>query len=370
MAFFPLKFAKLNSRESVAQFFDLPDDMSLDLAELERFAVGDEFLRKSYNGPLSGINAYALSNKDRFMKFLKIDSFKQYRTEMRDMVMMGILGERWNRYKQVYRIDPDFLAELCDTDNVKIPLRVFTEQPYPCFYVDLSNTDVFAPFIGFFVNISIDPVLGLPNLSLLRVAKQEGVDEEVMYSAYFLAKDFIAYQMVEIEKGEVFIHVDRSQIATDTERTVNVVAAAQGALPFIEDVQTFTLFVFQLLQFLGSEKPDIVVRQEISNQKKEKKEKKEAASKRVQEAEVGFRYGAAIRSYRKRYITSNDERPVSKNQSGNDTRKHRAAHIRRAHWQVYWTGKGRKIPVTRWVAPFMAGGKKNHVDVTIHNVKP
>lgn len=360
MSFYPLKFAKANSKESVTKFFNLAEDVNPSIEELEKLAASDEFLRKSYSGSLSGINTYALENKEQFMQFFNANSFKQYRTEMRDMIMIGVIGEKWNKYKQVYRVDPDFLVELCDTDNVKIPLRVFTEQPYPCFYVDVSSTNALAPFIGFFVNVSIDTKTGLPNLTFLRIAKQKDVEEELIYSAYFLAKDLLYYNMVKVEKGEVFICIDRSHIMANSERKADPISNAQGARPFIEDVQTFIIFSFQFLQFLGSEKPDVVVTSTSSNKKTT------GTAKKVQESKVGFRYGAAIRSYNKRYVVSSGKA----RSEDNEDKKHRAAHIRRAHWQVYWTGKGRKIPVTKWVAPFMAGGKDVNLDVTVHTVKP
>lgn len=58
---------------------------------------------------------------------------------------------------------------------------------------------------------------------------------------------------------------------------------------------------------------------------------------------VGFQAGGAIRMWRQL-----EQRPTS-DTSGLGLPK--APHIRRAHWHLYWTGKGRAVPRVRWVPP-------------------
>jgi len=38
-----------------------------------------------------------------------------------------------------------------------------------------------------------------------------------------------------------------------------------------------------------------------------------------------------------------------------DTGRTVSPHIRRAHWHTYWTGKGRTVPVLRWLHPILVG---------------
>ena len=42
------------------------------------------------------------------------------------------------------------------------------------------------------------------------------------------------------------------------------------------------------------------------------------------------------------------------------------AHVRRAHWHHYWTGKGRTELVLRWIAPTLVGSGEK--PATIHRV--
>jgi hypothetical protein len=41
----------------------------------------------------------------------------------------------------------------------------------------------------------------------------------------------------------------------------------------------------------------------------------------------------------------------------NGSRTAKRPHVRRAHWHLYWTGKGRKTPKLNWVSPMLVGTK-------------
>lgn len=50
-------------------------------------------------------------------------------------------------------------------------------------------------------------------------------------------------------------------------------------------------------------------------------------------------------------------------------RKSPVPHFRRAHWQVYWVGKGRKEREVKWLEPIFVGFGDTAKDVVIHMVK-
>ena len=43
--------------------------------------------------------------------------------------------------------------------------------------------------------------------------------------------------------------------------------------------------------------------------------------------------------------------------------------MRRAHWHLFWTGPGRKVPKVRWVSAFQAGGHEESKNAVVHVVK-
>jgi hypothetical protein len=78
--------------------------------------------------------------------------------------------------------------------------------------------------------------------------------------------------------------------------------------------------------------------------------------------DVGFRMGAALRAGT-HVRTSTD--PL-----GN--RSHHApprVHIRRSHWHLFWTGKGRTVPLVRWLHPILVGGNTEDLIASVHTVE-
>ena len=60
--------------------------------------------------------------------------------------------------------------------------------------------------------------------------------------------------------------------------------------------------------------------------------------------ECGFRIGPAL-----------EEAKRSVSCAGDETQATRRAHLRRAHWHTYWTGKGRLKPEVKWLHPILVG---------------
>lgn len=54
--------------------------------------------------------------------------------------------------------------------------------------------------------------------------------------------------------------------------------------------------------------------------------------------------------------------------SGKNNTNGVALHLRRGHFQTYWTGKGRKTPTRLWVAPYYAGNPDNGIALKDYKV--
>jgi len=98
---------------------------------------------------------------------------------------------------------------------------------------------------------------------------------------------------------------------------------------------------FSLILYLCSSEPDII--QTSKNKRKVKKKKNPKKQKRTLPTEyrVGATIGATIRRAKENYNSSGVTGTGSK----------KSPHIRKAHYHLYWTGKGRKIPKLNFVAP-------------------
>lgn len=74
--------------------------------------------------------------------------------------------------------------------------------------------------------------------------------------------------------------------------------------------------------------------------------------------EVGWRLGAALRAAMTREEVAHDAA------RGSGVRPH----LRRAHWHLYWTGKGRTTPRVRWLHPMLVGGAAEDLVATVRAV--
>jgi hypothetical protein len=76
--------------------------------------------------------------------------------------------------------------------------------------------------------------------------------------------------------------------------------------------------------------------------------------------EVGYRLGSALRLAA---VQPSADHPLPSGEGGK-----RRAHIRRAHWHLFWTGKGRTIPRVRWLHPILVAAERGEIIPTIHRV--
>lgn len=80
----------------------------------------------------------------------------------------------------------------------------------------------------------------------------------------------------------------------------------------------------------------------------------------VRKWNVGCRYGEKIRSYQKNKIQQYENSESSQNG--------KRPHIRKAHWERYHVGEGRKDIITKWKEPVFVNGDFNDIVANIHVV--
>lgn len=126
------------------------------------------------------------------------------------------------------------------------------------------------------------------------------------------------------------------------------------------------LLVLQFLMYISSDNPDIEMSKVTKRQKNRQKRlnKNVAPHSEPENWNVGVRCGNKIRLYRK----ENEINDESEESVEHGHHKPPRPHMRRAHWQYYWTGPGRTIRKHVWVEPTLVNGTNDKIPITMIDV--
>ncbi len=106
-----------------------------------------------------------------------------------------------------------------------------------------------------------------------------------------------------------------------------------------------------LLLYLASQDPD------VRHRRDQERRPERRAPQRQEGApnwwEVVYRVGAALRSHTGPGADATIRSAVGSGRTS-------APHVRRAHYHLYWTGRGRQEPRIRWLHPILVGDRQGH----------
>lgn len=274
---------------------------------------------------------------------------------------------RWRAYKSVYVFDELLVEELAETRLDSVPTDTLLRLPDPAPLIMLPNPIPADVYFSYYPNkVSAKPVLvhgfgvtyGLPP------------DHDPPRQVFFAFSFFVS----EIGSGN-------AQYGEDCQPThiMNITLPLPSGTPLVEalnhlisqDVRYYfssgeeglqdeiilsyhklLSLALNLTLYLTQEEPDFGNVQPPKPRLLGDKEKFTPAHIPSQPVvvPVGWRWGEAVRRYRKviETVRGNEEEYLP---SG----KRVSPHIRRAHWHLYWTGKGirkdpsKAVPVVKWV---------------------
>ena len=164
-------------------------------------------------------------------------------TELKDVYLFPVLQDRWQRYKQVYRMDGDFANALLSTDNLSLSKDMIRRLPFKHFYVDLERCQNFGPIKGMFVHV------------------MDISDRVVEFSIYLITEDLLFFSHY------VTGFFDERGIMTDDAKNhgeyIPYLAATGKDLGNENDNaqinrQRISFFALQLISYLTSKEPDTV----------------------------------------------------------------------------------------------------------------
>ncbi|MCB1053219.1 MAG: hypothetical protein KDC71_21645 [Acidobacteria bacterium] len=122
--------------------------------------------------------------------------------------------------------------------------------------------------------------------------------------------------------------------------------------------------LLSLILYLCSEAPDLNGTPQKPKPKKTREGNRVFAADHPTVWQVGERIGAALRQA---FLEHETHQHTADSETG---RTRPRAHLRRAHWHTYLTGKGRTTPVLKWMPPLPINmGSLDAQPATIHPVK-
>lgn len=307
----------------------IPDDEFCD------FLFGDSFLTHAYNGRFKRVNDIAFDPPVMFQLPI-IDSHADIRTELRDIFGIPAVVRLWAKHKLVYKIDADFFDELANSEDPQIPQGTFTFLPAKTLYIDLSDCKGIEPMIGAFVYSLGDQI-----------------------AVFMVSEDsfFSFYSAFDYEKSN-FAYYSRNDIPETKFMSVSLESDNNMKIQhYKKDVRPAVVAaIINVLLFLSCENTDIM-ENPVTKKTYRRSDFVKNKFSEIQMWDVGVRYGAAIRAYK----------GGSRSASSVPHRSPRP-HIRRAHWQRFRVGKGRKETRLRWLMPITVNGK-GELPVVIRKVE-
>jgi hypothetical protein len=280
----------------------------------------------------------------------------------------GVL-KLWSRYKVVHSIDPNLWAELADADDdTMIPVGTLSKLPYPDPFVALpepivipavDNSGVNTQRIeGFFLTGRFNVGGGyLPtstakangDLSLLICSRIVRPDGSQVLTAD--GRKDVAWTRIGISEGMTV-----GQMCDATRKTFQV--AARG-LDWESEIVLSVRRAVAVILYLCATNADL----QPVKAPPAKRAKGKTGRRRPQVVNVGFRLGAALRSY---YIRQAEA------ERGEPTGRKVRPHLRRAHFHTFRVGPGRPNERTQteiqWLSAAPIGFDKAADKVTVNPV--
>lgn len=234
----------------------------------------------------------------------------------------------WKYNKVVYEPDYDFSKALLGTKKLRVYPELIKHIPFDTFYLDFSKNGLF-DYEGFFVQVKVYDtgtirIVSLPtekNFSNIPVGEFK-TNPSVYADAFW-----ISYEKFSVENGMYYFDFDFNKDFILTSDSYNTQW-------FIGGLSNYRLFLLQLLMYLSSKEPDIMESPDTVNTYKPTVAIKNKYSE-IRKWDIGCRYGEKIRCFEK-------NRRFQANNGEYSSQSSKRPHIRKAHWERYHTGKGRK----------------------------
>lgn len=258
--------------------------------------------------------------------------------------LFGVFGiSTWNKYKPIYRFDPELVKELISNSKElltsSMPTLLLDKLPFPAVWIELDNGQ-FPDFKK--INSEMPRVQGI-----------------LVYKILYSSKKILCLEYVDSSLSSFLVRLEYDGHKTLKEAIVKrSLSADEEADPKLDELMDdYIAQALSLVLYLCANNAD------VRESKRSKNRISGAGS--VTEWDVGVRYGNAIRAYAAK---------EGKSHKGSHSRKR--PHWRKGHFQHYWTGpkskpEERKL-ILNWVEPVLVNEELANIDklpAVIHKVE-
>lgn len=241
-----------------------------------------------------------------------------------------VLALTWYKYsKTIYKMSQSILdyidSTFCIPDEYD---EILNSLPQKVIYVDLSDTDMMTyegdKIYGFFINVSATPYQEYVDMSTGEHYKIKDINERVLEFTGILS-------------------VVPDQMPTITViGSINVIANRDHNIPSDRVGNQYSIWlnelVLKMALYLCISKPN------IENKKIEstKNGTHQSADLTIADLSDQYKEGPVFDPHQK-------EKVVREHETSDEPGYHVQPHIRTGHWHTYWTGKGRTVPIQKFV---------------------
>lgn len=284
----------------------------------------------------------------------------------------------WQRTKAVYSFNREFVDAMSYTDDTTVLIFLLERLPFKdmLFFFPAGTLPKIKgeETAGMYVHIENHPDLLWINFNYLDRKQDNGseiypgisfafpITEGMKVSQVFETPQYLEW----LSTYKRTLLIDRR--LSDQEAEENILAERKALN-----------LAINLMYYLSSKEPDI---KQIKRRKKPQRvsSQKEDSDPAIKLHEVGTKYAEIV--YRKLQMNKDsaegdiDSAENADDESSDDVAvrtvkrgKKRRPHVRRAHFQHYWTGEGRTIPVLRWKSDLFVGTNRDDQAVIVYEAK-
>lgn len=349
---------------SKAKMFDMINigtgKRQLEPEDMLEFVSDPLFCNKKYKGKCEDFNksliAQFLNGKNNSARAdVGLTPYQYSYLTAKDFVLSVALAKAWRQYKYVFAPDALFVEHLMDAKDFTFAPEVFRFLPTNHFFIDFKNLKL--PLDGVFISIMFDETSITVYASYVDESDvKEGF--EFMGSgdggSQFLIAKMNRNETYSFEDWMSLLEVLGHEVPARRFGLRSEIAVSSKEF---ETGKYARMLTIKLLMYLASSNPDIEMDKYWKRQKSRLERLHKDVSDIPEEWTVGARYGSVIRQ--------NSTKSIS--EYGGGTHKSPKAHIRSAHFHLYWKGKNRQVPSVKFLSPIVVNGNKEIVPV-IHRM--
>lgn len=247
---------------------------------------------------------------------------------------------QWLKTRQCYSITKELADDLFSTDDLSIPLEML-HLPFPVFYLDMENFK--------------EPMSGHPGAiylgSIIMI-------QDIPYGD--VAASCCSIVTIGIQEDGTYVYGNTSfdyypeYMENSLEETIDLLTEN------FKDGKSYIKNALLFAAYLSSEQPEIS-ENEVHQKLYRPSSKLKYSS--IRKWDVGVRYAKEKKTRQNTSVNETSEKTISKT-----GRKSPRIHMRKAHWQTYRVGPGRRERKLLWIPPVTVGGGKGEAPVVVREL--